>query len=76
MTIIDDFYKQSIADMHPAVRRLIEDRLLTKAGYRDNIDLAQARTDLEQAGANSSCLDDLVRLRLLQVEEHRGLPRL
>jgi hypothetical protein len=76
VTIIDDFYKQSVADMHPAVRRLIEDRLLTKAGYRDNIDLAQARTDLEQAGANSSCLDDLVRLRLLQVEEHRGLPRL
>ena len=76
ITIIDDFYKQSIADMRPAVRRLIEDRLLTKAGYRDNIDLAQAKADLEQAGVRSSCIDDLVRLRLLQVEEHRGVPRL
>ena len=75
-SIIDDFYQHCIAGMHPAVRRLIEDRLLTKSGYRDNIDLAQARTDLEQAGANSSCIDDLVRLRLLQVEEHRGVPRL
>jgi hypothetical protein len=76
VTIIDDFYKQSIADMHSAVRRLIEDRLLTKAGYRDNIDLAQAKADLEQAGAKSSYIDDLVKLRLLQVEEHRGVPRL
>ncbi|HEY6348282.1 MAG TPA: hypothetical protein VI636_02620, partial [Candidatus Angelobacter sp.] len=76
VTIIDDFYKQSIADMHPEVRRLIEDRLLTKAGYRDNIDLAQAKADLEQAGAKSSYIDDLIRLRLLQVEEHRGVPRL
>jgi tetratricopeptide (TPR) repeat protein len=76
VTIIEDFYKQCIAGMHPAVQRLIEDRLLTKAGYRDNIDLAQAKADLQQAGAEPSCIDDLVRLRLLQVEEHRGVPRL
>jgi hypothetical protein len=76
VTIIDDFYKKCIADMHPAVRRLIEDRLLTTAGYRDNIDLAEARATLERAGTNSSYIDDLVRLRLLQIEDHRGVPRL
>lgn len=76
VTIIEDFYKKCIADMHPAVRRLIEDRLLTTAGYRDNIDLAEARAGLERAGARSSSIDDLVRLRLLQIEDHRGVPRL
>jgi hypothetical protein len=76
VTIIEDFYKKCIADMHPAVRRLIEDRLLTSAGYRDNIDLAEARASLERAGAKPSCIDDLVRLRLLQIEDHRGVPRL
>ena len=76
VTIIDDFYKKCIDDMHPAVRRLIEDRLLTSAGYRDNIDLAEARASLERAGAISSSIDDLVRLRLLQIEDHRGVPRL
>jgi hypothetical protein len=76
VTIIEDFYKKCIADMHPAVRRLIEDRLLTTAGYRDNIDLAEARASLERAGARSSYIDDLVRLRLLQIEDHRGVPRL
>jgi hypothetical protein len=76
VTIIEDFYKKCIADMHPAVRRLIEDRLLTTAGYRDNVDLAEARASLERAGARSSYIDDLVRLRLLQIEDHRGVPRL
>src|SRR5271166_1205900 len=33
VTIISDFYERCVRDMHPAVRRLIEDRLLTKAGY-------------------------------------------
>jgi hypothetical protein len=76
VTIIEDFYKKCIAGMHPAVRRLIEDRLLTSAGYRDNIDLAEARTSLERAGADPSFIDELVKLRLLQIEDHRGVPRL
>jgi hypothetical protein len=76
VTIIEDFYKKCIAGMHPAVRRLIEDRLLTTAGYRDNIDLAEARSTLESAGARSSYIDELVRLRLLQIEDHRGVARL
>jgi hypothetical protein len=76
VTIIEDFYKKCIAGMHPAVRRLIEDRLLTTAGYRDNIDLAEARATLERAGADASYIDDLVKLRLLQIEDHRGVPRL
>ncbi len=76
VTIIEDFYKKCIAGMHPAVRRLIEDRLLTSAGYRDNIDLAEARANLERAGASPSSIDELVRLRLLQIEDHRGVPRL
>jgi hypothetical protein len=76
VTIIDDFYKKCIADMHPSVRRLIEDRLLTSAGYRDNIDLAEARASLERVGASSATIDELVRLRLLQIEDHRGVPRL
>jgi hypothetical protein len=75
-TIIDDFYHECVADMHNAVRRLIEDRLITRAGYRDNIDLDEARRSLEREGAVSSCIDELVRARLLQVEEYRGKPRL
>lgn len=76
LAIIDDFYRQSIAGMNPAVRRLIEDRLLTSAGFRDSIDLAEAGRDLKQAGADPASIDTLIRVRLLQVEEHRGHPRL
>jgi hypothetical protein len=75
-TIIDDFYHRCV-DLKPApLRRMIEDKLVTKWGYRDNIDLKQAKEELEQAGIAASALDDLVNERLLHVEEYRGTPRI
>ena len=75
-TIIDDFYHRYIDDKPIPLRRMIEDKLVTKWGYRDNIDLKQAKEELEVAGVPASSLDELVDQRLLHVEEHRGTPRI
>jgi len=75
-TIIDDFYRRCVDQKPAPVRRLIEDKLVTKWGYRDNIDLKQAKEELEQAGVSAAVLDDLVNERLVRVEEHRGALRI
>ena len=69
-TIIDDFYHRCIDNKPVALRRMIEDRLVTKHHYRDNIDFKQAKEELEQAVVPRSLIDDLVDQRLLRVEEH------
>ena len=69
-TIISDFYADCIKDQPTAVQRLIEDKLVTKWGYRDNIDLRQAREELKQQGVSSAALDKLVTKRLLRIEEY------
>ena len=36
-TILSNFYERSLADQPPAVRRIIEDDLLTESGFRENV---------------------------------------
>jgi hypothetical protein len=36
-TILSNFYERALADQPPAVRRIIEDELLTASGFRENV---------------------------------------
>lgn len=74
-TIIDDFYSRCVDDTPEALRYLIEDELVV-SGYRNNIDLAEAKRKLEAAGVSSTLIDELVNERVLHVEDFRGNPRL
>ncbi len=70
--ILADFYERSISDLPHEVRIFIEDRLLTKSGYRDNVALENA---LMTPGITLAVLDTLVQRRLLRLEDRVGLVR-
>jgi tetratricopeptide (TPR) repeat protein len=68
--ILPDFYQRSLRDVPTAVRRLIEDRLLTGSGYRR----AEALDDvLRVPGVTEEALSRLVDRRLLRREERLGI---
>jgi hypothetical protein len=67
--IVADFYKSSLADLDPAVKLFIEERLLTEGGYRDSEALADA---LAVPGMTRAAVDLLVSRRLLRIEDRSG----
>jgi len=73
--ILHDFYGRCLADQLPAVRAFVEDELLTDSGFRENIALEKARKMLAQCGAPASAIDELVKRRLLHVEERLEIQR-
>jgi tetratricopeptide (TPR) repeat protein len=73
--ILQDFYERCLADQAPAVRRFLEDQLLTDSGFRESIALERARKLLGQQGAPPSAVDQLVDRRLLHVEERLNVRR-
>jgi tetratricopeptide (TPR) repeat protein len=73
--ILHDFYERCLADQAPAVRRFVEDQLLTDSGFRENIALERARKLLEQEGAPAAAIDQLIDRRLLHVEERLNVRR-
>src|SRR5205085_4079126 len=40
--ILADFYDRGVSDLPPAARAFVEDRLLTRSGYRDSVALENA----------------------------------
>lgn len=70
--ILSDFYARSIGDLPEAMRRFVEDRLLTKSGFRDNLALENA---LEFPGVTRPLIDTLVSRRLLRIEDRLGVQR-
>ena len=70
--ILNDFYERSVADLPPAMREYIEDHLLTKSGFRDNLAL---ETVLEASGVTRVLVDTLVTRRLLRIEDRLGVQR-
>lgn len=71
--ILKDFYERSVADLSPAVRIFIEDRLLTVDGYRNSEAIVNA---LATPGITQSAIDTLVQRRLIRREERDGRTRL
>ena len=74
-TILGNFYERALADQPPAVRRVIEDELLTASGFRENVAEERMRTSLADAGAAPDALATLVNRRLLRIDERLDLRR-
>ena len=70
--ILTDFYERSVADLPEAMRTFVEDRLLTKSGFRDNLAL---ETALEFPGVTRPLIDTLVSRRLVRLEDRLGVQR-
>ncbi len=74
-SILSNFYERSLADQPAAVRRIIEDQLLTASGFRENIAEERLLSAFQAAGAAPNTLKVLVDRRLLRVEERLDLRR-
>jgi len=74
-TILSNFYERALVDQPPAVRQIIEDDLLTTAGFRENIAEERLISRFKAAGAAPDTLATLVNRRLLRVEERLDVRR-
>jgi conflict system STAND superfamily ATPase len=74
-TILSNFYERALADQPAAVRRIIEDELLTESGFRENLAEETLRSHFAAAGASPDTLPVLVNRRLLRVEERLDMRR-
>jgi hypothetical protein len=74
-TILSNFYERALADQPPAVRRIIEDELLTVSGFRENVAEERLLSHFAEAGAAPGTLALLVNRRLLRIEERLDIRR-
>ncbi|HYL03189.1 MAG TPA: hypothetical protein VEU54_07195 [Steroidobacteraceae bacterium] len=74
-TILSNFYERALADQPPAVRRIIEDDLLTDSGFRENVAEESLVKRFTEAGAAPGTLALLVNRRLLRIEERLDVRR-
>jgi tetratricopeptide (TPR) repeat protein len=73
-TILAEFYERSLADQPAAVRRFIEDELLTESGFRESLAEERVQRAFAAAGAPNA-LAALVNHRLLRIEERLDVRR-
>lgn len=74
-SILSNFYERALADQPPAVRRIIEDDLLTESGFRENVAEESLVRKFAEAGAAPNTLAVLVNRRLLRIEERLDVRR-
>jgi hypothetical protein len=74
-SILTNFYERALADQPAAVRRIIEDELLTDSGFRENIAEERLQRSFDAAGAAPDTLAVLVNRRLLRIEERLDVRR-
>jgi tetratricopeptide (TPR) repeat protein len=74
-SILVNFYERSLADQPAAVRRVIEDELLTDSGFRENVAEERLLKRFQAAGAAPGTLAVLVNRRLLRIEERLDVRR-
>jgi hypothetical protein len=74
-TILSNFYERALADQPPAVRRIVEDDLLTSTGFRENVAEERLLSHFAAAGAAPDTLARLVNRRLLRIEERLDVRR-
>lgn len=74
-SIVEDFYERCLAGEPSAVRVLVEDRLLTRNGFRDNLSIETAEDFLRERGAEPAAIGRLVDRRLLRFEERLEVRR-
>jgi hypothetical protein len=74
-TILQNFYERALADQPVAVRRIVEDDLLTDSGFRENVAEESLVSRFAEAGAAPDTLAVLVNRRLLRIEERLDVRR-
>ena len=74
-SILTNFYERALADQPAAVRRIIEDELLTESGFRENVAEESLLRRVAQAAAAPDALATLVNRRLLRIEERLDVRR-
>jgi hypothetical protein len=74
-TILAEFYERALADQPAAVRRVIEDELLTESGFRENVAEERIASLFTAAGAAPGTVSLLVNRRLLRIEERLDVRR-
>ena len=74
-SILSNFYERALADQPAAVRRVIEDELLTASGFRENVAEESLLQHFAAAGAASDAVATLVNRRLLRIEERLDVRR-
>jgi len=74
-SILSNIYERSLADQPVAVRRIIEDELVTASGFRENVAEESMRSSFAAAGAAPDALAVLVNRRLLRIEERLDVRR-
>jgi tetratricopeptide (TPR) repeat protein len=74
-TILNEFYERALADQPPAVRKVIEDQLLTDSGFRESLAEERVVKAFAAAGAPPDALATLVNRRLLRIEERLDVRR-
>src|SRR3984957_16471579 len=65
-SILSNFYERALVDQPPAIRRIVEDDLLTESGFRENVAEEKLRASFAAAGAAPDALAALVNRRLLR----------
>jgi tetratricopeptide (TPR) repeat protein len=74
-SILSNFYERALADQPPAVRRIIEDELLTASGFRENVAEESLLQLFAAAGSGPDTVATLVNRRLLRIEERLDVRR-
>jgi TPR repeat protein len=74
-SILESFCEKALADQHPAVRKFVEDALLSETGVRESVSLDRALLALAAADVPADALDTLVGKRLLRIEERHRISR-
>jgi len=74
-SILSNFYERALADQPQAVRRIVEDDLLTESGFRENVAEERLVSRFTEAGAAPGTLALLVNRRLLRIEERLDVRR-
>ncbi len=74
-TILSEFYERALADQPLAVRKVIEDELLTDSGYRENLAVERLQKAFAAVGVSPEAIPKLVNRRLLRVEERLDVRR-
>lgn len=74
-TILKEFYERALADQPEAVRKVVEDQLLTESGFRESLAEERLLKAFAAAGAAPDALATLVNRRLLRIEERLDVRR-
>ena len=74
-SILTNFYERALGDQPAAVRRIVEDELLTESGFRENVAEESLKRRFQAAGAAPDTLATLVNRRLLRIEERLDVRR-